>query len=86
MKLSHSLGSTATNLAQIEHERFWKWMYAIIAVACLIAIIAAVLLGLPTRPNTISLAGFESRLIVPNTIAFGFILVSGTLDYGFLVD
>jgi hypothetical protein len=76
MKLTASLRRSATQLAQTESGTFWKWLYALLALSCIVAIVTAVLLGLPNRPKTISLAGYESRLIAPNTIAYGFILLS----------
>jgi hypothetical protein len=55
------------------------------ALSCLVAVVTAVVLGLPNHPKTFSLAGYESRLVVPNTIAYGFILLSGmsSVENGF---
>lgn len=47
-----------------------------LALCGIIAIATAIALGIPNPPKSISLAGYESRLISPNTAIYGFILLS----------
>ena len=79
MSFSSSLGLGVLHASQTEHSRFWKCQYVLIAICGLLFIACAVLLGIPNRPTTLSLAGYESRLLFPNTVTHGFVLVSGTL-------
>lgn len=77
MKIRSSLGRNAAALARSESGSFWRWLYALLALCGIIAIATAIALGIPNPPKSISLAGYESRLISPNTAIYGFILLSG---------